>query len=160
MSDEETISYEDWPKSPQQREAQARDLFGQYLVSAHDAWLTTANDMLFSGYRYKSPSPQQKEFLDWIASLPEEDRHHAFEFVRNIISGVMFSTLNKIDGNSGSIINDDYFDRIHIFLEICRETYEAEDVPEVVEAIPINTPEEVQLHNLWYVWLAKFSRWK
>ncbi len=75
-------------------------------------------------------------------------------------SGVMFSTLNKIDGNSGSIINDDYFDRICISLEICRETYEAENAPEVVEAISVNTPEEVQFHNLWYGWLAKFSRWK
>jgi hypothetical protein len=156
--------YENWPASLPEREAHARELLGRHLIAAYDNWLNTAAKMLFEGDRYKSPTREQQAFLDWIASLPEADRQNAFAFVRQIAHGVVFSILNRFDGTSGSFLQDKVWEQLRVVVDIYPRADDPHEVPdELVESLSINTQESrergIELHELWYEWQEKYSRW-
>src|SRR5437867_3196394 len=81
--------YEEWPSEPEQREALAREVFGEYIVAAYDGSLKLATDRLFGGVRYKSSTEEQRKLQDWIASLDDEERSQAFALVREMLGGVV-----------------------------------------------------------------------
>jgi hypothetical protein len=154
--------YRDWPPALQEREDLARDLFGEHLVAAYDNWLATAAQMLFEGYRYKSPSEDQRRFLDWITTLDQREKECALAFVRDILTGGIFSILVTIDGAAGHFLQEDVMERLRVLVEIFSRETDEEHPP--VETLRINTAASqqnrgIELHEEWYGWLERFSRW-
>jgi hypothetical protein len=159
-------SYKDWPRVQQDREAVAREVFGEHVVSSYDGSLNLAARMLFEGYRHKSPTEVQKRFLDWIGGLTEEDKRQAFAFVREMIHGVIFSLLNSFDGTQGSVLQEDVSEDLRIVMEIYpRGSDPNEDPGDPLEIVAVNSRESqeqrgVELHELWFDWRERYSRWR
>jgi hypothetical protein len=163
MPDEpQTRLFETWPADPHQREELARELLGEHLVYAYDAWVGIAAEMLFKGYRYKSPRDEQERFLNWIKTLTDEDRHAALAFVRDIVRGVVFSILNHFDGTTGAVLQHRFREQLRVVVDIYeREPPGGLPPAEPVERLEINSKESarsIDLHNLWNDWLARYSR--
>lgn len=77
--------YREWPLDPVDREALAREILGEHIVGAYDDWLQIAADMVFGDRRTGALTDEQRAFLDWIASLGDEERVQAFAFVRELL---------------------------------------------------------------------------
>jgi len=159
-------SYASWPRARQDREAAAREVFGEHVVSSYDGWLSIAARILFEGYRHKSPTEVQKRFLDWVGTLSGEDKRQAFAFVREMIHGVIFSLLNSFDGTQGAVLQRDVQERLQIVMEIYRRGSDpVADPGEPLEIVAVNSRESqeqsgVELHELWFDWLERYSRWR
>lgn len=153
--------YKEWPSSLVEREALARELFGRHLIAAFDGWMEIAAEMLFEGYRYKSPTRVQKRFLDWIETLDQQAKECALLFVGEIASGVVFSILNSLDGTGGAFLQEDVMERLRVMVEIYPRP-EVEAAPPL-ERLVVNTKESeelgIELHEVWYDWLERYSRW-
>src|SRR4051812_45202124 len=106
LEDGPMSQYAEWPAGATEREAAAREILGRHLVAAYDGCLNVASEMLFEGYRYKSPSEEQRRFLDWIQQLGDADRQSAFAFVRQMVHLGFFSILNSLDGSAGCILQE------------------------------------------------------
>ena len=139
-----------WPAN--KKEDNAREVFGQHLVYSFDSWLKIAENMLFRGYRHKSPSTVQFQYFEWIARLSPEDRLHCRTFVEAMMRGVIFDVLNSFDGTSGAVLEGEYMERIQLALAITRR-----ETDEPVETIPLNAEEGIEFHELWYEWLERYS---
>jgi len=159
-------SYVSWPRAQQDREAVAREVFGEHVVSSYNGSLSLAARMLFEGYRHKSPTEVQKRFFDWIGGLSEEDKRQAFEFVREMIHGVIFSLLNSFDGTQGSVLQESVWEQLRVVMEIYpRSGDPLADPGEPLEIVAVNSRESreqsgVELHELWFDWLERYSRWR
>lgn len=158
MQTEETLvsDYENWPALQSEREELARSLLGQHFVAVHDSWIDTARRTLFQGYQPKSPTIQQQSYLDWIENMNTDDRRCALSFIEDVIGGVIFSTLNMLDSNSGLIIKQKCWERIHVSLDIMPRDGQEEGNP--LETIDLNGREGVQLHEHWFDWLENYSK--
>jgi hypothetical protein len=159
------LRYEDWPADQEQREELAREVFGRHVVSAYDGLLDDAAEMLYKGWRYKMPTEEQQRFLDWIASLTDEERHCAFEFARDMVHGVVFAILHHIDGTAGCKLQDTVWEKLRVVVEIYSQADDPLAPPgEPLEALTVNSPSStargIQLYHLWYEWLEKYSRWQ
>ena len=151
-------SYEEWPPSQSEREELARMLLGERFVSVYDSWIKTAKRTLFQGYQPKAPTEQQQGYLTWIENLPEDERYHALSLIREIISGVVFSTLNVLDNNSGFVLHDGCWERMRILLDIMprdENGYCLDDNPR--ETLGFNSDEGANLHERWHEWLSTIS---
>jgi hypothetical protein len=128
-------------------------------VAAYDSWLITADQILREGYRYKSPTDEQRGFLEWAAKLSDEDKRHALALVEDTVSGVILSLLAHVDGTAGSVLRQTHFERLRLSLDIHHRLDDpTAPEPAPVESIALNPGESVELHEQWYGWLERYSR--
>jgi hypothetical protein len=158
MNTRVVLPYELWPEAPDARADCARAVLGTHLTASLESWTKIAADLVGGKWRPKSPTLEQAQFVDWLATLGDRDRAAALGFSRFILRGVLFSALCAFDGVSGRALRDGYAEELRILLEVRPQDRAFADAAcEPVESIVLNPRHSIQLHEIWYAWLAELD---
>lgn len=149
--------YETWPEDYESCILQARELFGRFLTAVYDNRINHCSDLLFNGYRPKSPSQVQIHYLNNLVKLDNECKNAVLEVVKETVSSTIFQILGMIDGTKGHILTNDFREQIRIHIQIWRllDLYENDKQP--IADIEINSDKFEFLHEQWYRWVEQYS---
>jgi hypothetical protein len=151
--------YEEWPVSQSEREELAQSVLGQHLVAVYDSWVDTAKRTLRQSYQPKSPTSEQQDYLQWIVNMNDDERHCALSLIQEITTGMVFSILNVLDNNRGSILQNKQCERVRVLLDIMPRDDQGHCVKgKPVETIDLNGEGKGFLYERWLDWLEDYSR--
>ena len=142
-----------WPEDERRRAELAQSVFGETLVEIKKEFHESLLEELLSpkGRLTKKES----RLSSWLTSKDSSERERLVEFVDYVVDITVFKLLTLLDGSAGTPLDTCLSDYI-----LALGTYESEGdyaAGKPSEAIRVNSPAMLDLHDLYDKWIKKFE---